>query len=175
MTCHPATPAPIVQTISVAISVSQDRAVRLHYVVTGALDLIIIPALGPTARVDGLWRTTCFEFFIKTDCCAGYSEYNFSPSGSWAAYTFNSYRSGMQLADVGQPKISRHQSATAFVMDVELILSDSVSSPFLVGCSAIIEESSGHKSYWALAHPPGGPDFHHEDCFAHRLVAPQGA
>ena len=24
------------------------------------------------------------------------------------------------------------------------------------------------QSYWALAHPPGKPDFHHSDCFAHR-------
>jgi hypothetical protein len=25
---------------------------------------------------------------------------------------------------------------------------------------------SGHKSYWALAHPPGRADFHHFDSFA---------
>ena len=35
-----------------------------------------------------------------------------------------------------------------------------------LGLSAIIEETSGHRSYWALAHPPGKPDFHHHDCFA---------
>jgi hypothetical protein len=35
-----------------------------------------------------------------------------------------------------------------------------------LGLSAIIEEASGQRSYWALAHPPGKPDFHHPDSFA---------
>jgi hypothetical protein len=41
-----------------------------------------------------------------------------------------------------------------------------------VGLSAVIEEVDGSKSYWALRHPPGQPDFHHRDCFALRLEAP---
>jgi hypothetical protein len=32
--------------------------------------------------------------------------------------------------------------------------------------SALIEDQNGGKSYWALAHPPGKPDFHHADSFA---------
>jgi hypothetical protein len=39
-----------------------------------------------------------------------------------------------------------------------------------LGLSALIEETSGRKSYWALAHPPGKPDFHHADCFAHEFL-----
>jgi hypothetical protein len=35
-----------------------------------------------------------------------------------------------------------------------------------LGLAAVIEETSGRKSYWALGHPPGQPDFHHSDCFA---------
>jgi hypothetical protein len=35
----------------------------------------------------------------------------------------------------------------------------------------VIEETNGRKSYWALAHPPGKPDFHHSDCFALGLPA----
>jgi hypothetical protein len=30
-----------------------------------------------------------------------------------------------------------------------------------IGLAAVIEGTSGHKSYWALAHPPGKADFHH--------------
>ena len=30
-----------------------------------------------------------------------------------------------------------------------------------IGLSAILEEEDGTKSYWALAHPPDKPDFHH--------------
>ena len=41
-----------------------------------------------------------------------------------------------------------------------------------LGLAAVIEETSGRKSYWALAHPPGKPDFHHPDCFAHEFSRP---
>jgi len=41
--------------------------------------------------------------------------------------------------------------------------------------SAVIEEIDGTKSYWALAHPPGKPDFHHPDCFTLTLGAPDQA
>ena len=37
--------------------------------------------------------------------------------------------------------------------------------------AAVIEEVDGTKSYWALRHPPGKPDFHHPDCFALTLEA----
>ena len=35
-----------------------------------------------------------------------------------------------------------------------------------LGLSAVIEDANGDISYWALAHPPGKPDFHHADGFA---------
>jgi len=43
--------------------------------------------------------------------------------------------------------------------------------PWRLGLSAVIEEAGGGRSYWALAHPPGKPDFHHSDCFALELPA----
>ena len=39
-----------------------------------------------------------------------------------------------------------------------------------IGLSAVIEDAGGGMSYWALAHPPGKPDFHHADCFALELA-----
>lgn len=44
-------------------------------------------------------------------------------------------------------------------------------APWRLGLSAVIEETSGAKSYWALAHAPGKPDFHHPDAFALDLPA----
>jgi hypothetical protein len=41
--------------------------------------------------------------------------------------------------------------------------------PWHLGLSAVIEDTNGGKSYWALTHPPGGPDFHHSDCFTHEF------
>jgi len=39
-----------------------------------------------------------------------------------------------------------------------------------VALTAVIEETNGTKSYWALKHPPGKPDFHHADGFALELA-----
>jgi hypothetical protein len=47
--------------------------------------------------------------------------------------------------------------------------------PWRLGLSAVIEGAAGELSYWALAHPPGRPDFHRADCFALELVAPERA
>jgi hypothetical protein len=41
--------------------------------------------------------------------------------------------------------------------------------PWRLGMSAVIEDKAGRMSYWALAHPPGKPDFHHRDCFAYEF------
>lgn len=41
--------------------------------------------------------------------------------------------------------------------------------------TAVIEANDGTKSYWALAHPAGPPDFHNPDCFVARVPAPDRA
>ena len=50
-------------------------------------------------------------------------------------------------------------------------MSNCADEPLSIGLSAVIEETDGTKSYWALRHPPGPPDFHHPDCFALELPA----
>jgi hypothetical protein len=35
--------------------------------------------------------------------------------------------------------------------------------------SAVIEDTAGRMSYWALVHPSGKPDFHHADSFAYEF------
>ena len=47
--------------------------------------------------------------------------------------------------------------------------------PWRLGLSAVIEENSGRKSYWALKHPDGPPDFHRADCFTLELPAARPA
>ena len=42
-----------------------------------------------------------------------------------------------------------------------------------LGLSVVIEQADGSIAYWALAHPPGRPDFHHADCLACEVMAPQ--
>ena len=42
-------------------------------------------------------------------------------------------------------------------------------APVTVALAAVIEESSGRLSHWALQHPPGKPDFHHPHGFTLRI------
>ena len=39
------------------------------------------------------------------------------------------------------------------------------SGDWSVAITAVFEFDDGQKSYWALAHAPGKPDFHHPDGF----------
>ncbi len=70
-----------------------DAALNLEFSLSGALDDILLPSASHTPRfVDGLWRRTCFEFFLSRGNQDAYLEWNFSPSGDWAVYVFDSYR-----------------------------------------------------------------------------------
>lgn len=100
-----------------------------------------------------------------------YHEFNFSPSGKWAAYAFAKYREGTPLADEAlNPRIVARSGAGRFELGVSIPL-DRLSAMhprgrLAIALSAVIEEEQGMLSYWALGHPPGKPDFHHPDAFA---------
>jgi hypothetical protein len=51
--------------------------------------------------------------------------------------------------------------------ELDVILNGSLlpEAPISMSLTAVIEEQNGTKSYWALAHPPGDPNFHHPACF----------
>ena len=142
----------------------------LRYHIKGDTQSILIAPLETPRRSDNLWRSTCFEAFISIPASNAYYELNFSPSRLWAAYRFNNYREGMSAAqDLRTPDMEITAAAGDFQIDVTLSLAgiseltDSV--PWAVGLSAVIEDRTGGRSFWALKHPPGNPDFHHSDCF----------
>jgi hypothetical protein len=77
--------------------------------------------------------------------------------------------------DVTAPRIEVQSSAECYKLQAALELDRLSTSPsdavWRLGLSAVIEETNGNRSYWALVHPPGKADFHHSDCFAHELTA----
>ncbi|MDG5487876.1 DOMON-like domain-containing protein [Sphingomonas sp. BGYR3] len=163
LTCHPDTPPTGVTGVFVTLNRSS-----LHYRVAGADQLRVPPDALPE-RTDGLWRTTCFELFVRPAGESGYIEYNFAPSGQWAAYGFSDYRAGMHpLERATPPRIGR--SGDTWHVD----LADPLPRGRL-SLTAVIEELDGTRSFWALAHPAGAPDFHHADCFAIDLTAPHSS
>lgn len=141
-----------------------------HYFVTGRIDEIRIPTAARRERADGLWEQTCFEAFVRQAGEPGYREYNFAPSGRWAAYRFDGWRSGMAALETPGPDM-RLRASGACLRLLARIRSDLADAQALrIGLSAVIEDADGGRSHWALAFPPGAADFHHETCFAAELA-----
>lgn len=166
--CHPQTPAVGVKSVSVDWEARGD-ALTLTYRVGGAGGLVL-PTPAHAERHDDLWKATCFELFLG-QAGTSYQEFNFSPSSRWATYGFAGYREGGRNADMPiAPAIAMTRAGDEAVCEVRLpraILDGAVCA----GLTAVVEEAGGHKSYWALAHGEGRPDFHKRSCFTLQLAA----
>jgi hypothetical protein len=173
---HPAMPPDTIQSVNVALFMTNGDGMLLRYSVTGSG--LMLPEWRSPERADGLWQTTCFELFLRPPRSEAYFEFNFSPSSQWAAYEFDGYRTGMRRLPLSvDPFVDREPSPEGeelnadYVLESDVDLAEIPSRPLLMGLAAVIEEENGTKSYWALSHPPGKPDFHHPDCFAFELPA----
>jgi hypothetical protein len=170
---HPETPPGPVTSIEVDVERPWKQGVKLTYVLRGDLKAIRFPAPAKPEHVDGLWQTTCFEAFIRDPGASGYGEYNLAPSTAYAIYGFSGYREGMAPGHCSRAGITTEISDDRFelVADLGLLRAAYIRAEgaLLLALSAVVEETSGSKSYWALAHPPGKPDFHHADGFVLEL------
>ena len=175
LTCHPETRSPAVEEIEAHVSWTQDNALAFTYILKGDLMRLRIPLPQPSRRVDCLWQHTCFEAFVALKGKPEYYEFNFAPSGQWAAYRFQAYRDRTPLEDdMPAPKITVHNLPNG--LDLEAIVhldSLPLTQPgtcLQLALCAVIEDENGTLSYWALKHSPGKPDFHHRDTFALDLL-----
>jgi hypothetical protein len=175
---HPEFPPEAASAISVDVSRATGGELVLAYALSGRIAGVSLPAPAPPARTDELWRHTCFEAFVGPQGDDAYCEFNLAPSSQWAAYRFAGYRQGMaDLDPIATPAIEVRAFDDRLELRVALDLGDvpglSAAEPWRVALSAVIEERGGRKSYWALAHPPGNPDFHHPDSFSLALCPPE--
>jgi hypothetical protein len=165
---HPNSVCTVVAGVEVEIGRPAGGSLLVSYAVTGTIGDLLLPPVGAPARADELWRHTCFEAFVKEAPSEGYHEFNFAPSTQWAAYRFDRYRSGMRAAtEIEPPQIVGRSVPERYTLRATLSLPDRQRDRILqVGLAAVLEETNGNRSYWALAHPAGAPDFHHADGFA---------
>lgn len=154
---HP-TSTPVLTTLEVTLA-QRAGVLDLCYRLQGDIQNLCIPDVkAPKGHpTDGLWQHTCFECFLGLEGGA-YLEFNFSPSGDWAAYRFSDYRKleGPFFID---PQIRCERGSDGFELFVH------VESPLIpkhghLQLSAVLEDTSGTISYWAIQHPKGKPDFH---------------
>ena len=161
--------------VSVAASVT-GAGLRLVYTLAGNITALQIPRATAPGSADGLWQHTCLEAFVATEDDAAYREFNFAPSGQWAIYDFARERVRVRVsesADAGESPIFQ----TSFAPDQFTLTADLAwaglparGAALCLGLSAVVEESTGQLSYWALTHPGERPDFHHPAGRTLRLV-----
>ncbi|HEX8513029.1 MAG TPA: DOMON-like domain-containing protein [Allosphingosinicella sp.] len=198
---HPDTPCGALSGIAIEMARVRPLRLQIRYVLLGNIRRV---RLKPRNPGDELWRHTCFEAFVRVGGEENYLEYNVSPTGHWAAYRFDRYREGMapatemqctrletdrrtdpldperraKLKEAGFDTMERFEP-TFYSLKTEITLSNAmglaVAQPWHIGLSTIVEERNGRMSYWALAHPPGKPDFHDPACFALELPAARPA
>jgi hypothetical protein len=169
--CHPEAPNQAVQAIEVAAGWTQDNALIFTFALRADLTRLRIPQPRPPSNADRLWQHTCFEAFVSVKGKTEYCEFNFSPSGEWAAYSFQRYRAGTPLEDhTLAPEITVRNGADRLDLNATVRLDRLPSIPpdawLKLALCAVIEDQSGKLSHWALSHPPGKPDFHHPDSLA---------
>ena len=169
---HPSRPSDAVSSVEARIIGRDAQWLRVRWRTEGAQGLVV-PAFAGKGRADELWKTTCFELFLKPAGGEAYCEFNLSPSERWNAYDFESYRDGMtERPFPREPECTMRRGSTFAIFDAAVPLAGLPAADCAMGLCAVIEEQGGIKSYWALEHPEGAPDFHAAACFAAELPAP---
>lgn len=176
--CHPDTPGKAVRSVAVEVSLSFDDGFALRYIVDGEIGALVLPQgdgelVIADSATDGLWQSTCFEAFMTDDGAPDYTEFNYAPDGRWACYQFDDYRSLLRPDELAPWTMAGERGDSRYALRIEPGIFPDMGAKLAL--SAVIEELDGTKSYWALRHPSGKPDFHHPDCFALTLGAPDAA
>ena len=182
---HPDTPSGAVRRLAARAELARPDCLRVNYRLEAPPEHIRIPPpVADGGRRDRLWAHTCFEAFVAREESPQYLELNFSPSGEWAAYRFESYRQGMAPALQQAPRLALRSSASVLELQAEVSLSGTPAAMdscreaarearLRICLSAVVEDREGRLSYWALRHPPGRPDFHHPHTFSLALEFPR--
>lgn len=172
---HPDSPAAGLESVDVRLSPVGAGGLALTYRLHGDSRRLRLPAPAAAGPADGLWQHTCCEFFVAEPGAAAYREFNFSPSGQWAAYSFRDYREREEGSAVSiAPAIVVRRFDAGVELAATLPRAALPAAHRLAcGLAVVVEDSDGSLSYWALRHPAGRPDFHRRDGFALLLELPE--
>ncbi len=171
---HPALPPRCVSRVQIRWRFLRTDELILRWRIDGA-EQVVMPPQTDSGRADDLWKTTCFELFVDMGNGA-YREFNFSPSGQWAAYDFSDYRAPSGNADFDkQPTVHIDRGRSVIAGAIRLPV-QALGGARKVGLCTVIEEQGGAISFWAGAHNnPQKPDFHDRTCFVIDLGQPENA
>lgn len=125
-------------------------------------------------RQEGLWNHTCFEIFLKPFALSdSYYEFNFSTLGIWDVFAFESYRNpkvlkksfDFELVGLKWDPVLNELGGSVMILKKDLMDQVCARKGSCFGLTAVVEDVSLNKSYWALAHSGVKPDFHQSESF----------
>jgi len=168
---HPAALPRRVKGVQVRLRHFSNGDLFLRWRIDGAQD-VCLPEESLKVRGDDLWHTTCFEMFL--DCANGtYREFNFSPSGQWAAYEFSDYRKRVGNTEIRHDLTVEVQRGETIIAGAVRVPAHALKDGRAASLCAVIEESGDHKSYWSNLHGKDHPDFHDPACHVLDFAAPR--
>ncbi|MGI9246257.1 MAG: DOMON-like domain-containing protein [Steroidobacteraceae bacterium] len=177
LACHASSPSLAVRSLTASARIGGAGKLAVSFALEADMSQVVLPRARSPARADELWRTTCFEVFLAVPGGEAYCELNFSPSGEWAMYGFVGYRRGMAPIEVRRPpRVAIRPTGRGLLLEaityVKELPMPQPGLPLRAGAAAIIEETDGRLSYWALTHPSALPDFHHRLGFVLQIGLP---
>ncbi len=167
----------MVRAVQATAQRTPDGGLKFFYQISGDMVRLRIPTPRPQGRSDGLWEHTCCEAFVALEGEPAYREFNFSPSGQWAAYTFSGYRrlresSAVSAAPQISAILSEGRLQLSATLAAGLLPRGAATATLQIGLATVIESSdtvAGERSYWALRHCAGPADFHRRETFVLEL------
>lgn len=181
LTAHRNEPVPAAWHIEVVTRWSPGGLLLEYTMGVPAGRLRLAPRSEVPAAKDLLWKRTCGELFLGVPGDPSYLEFNFSPSGDWAAYAFDGYRAGARNHGWSGPppevRILPGDGATRLIATVPAAALRPLWRPvspltWQAGITVVLETHLG-TSYWSLAHPRAHPEFHDRAGFVGGISAPE--
>lgn len=171
---HPASAGDAIRRVTASVAPDAGHAsLEFRFRVEGNMARLRLPSTGSPRRSDGLWQHSCFEAFLRPDASDSYHEFNFAPSGDWAAYRFGGRRRGRASPEIPAPTIEFSRGKDACDLSARIALTAmpelARAAAIEVGLAAVLETGDGRLSFWALAHAGDKPDFHDPAGFTLRL------
>jgi hypothetical protein len=167
LACHTANPERFHERSDVTLARPATGGLGIRYAIRGLNLDLRVPTPHAPAPANALWRHTCCEVFISQAGGTLYREFNFSPSGQWAAYDFLDYRQPAP-GTVSCPAPDIQVSRTENLLQLDVMLAEAAlpaADKLHLALAVVLEAGNGRLGYWALAHPAGKPDFHHHAGF----------
>lgn len=156
-------------TLNFFVDDSHDELEDFYPLTIGENDTKVCPS-------EDLWKSTCFEIFLKNRESADYYEFNFNSKGDWNLFYFSNYRERHKnlenVVDVSLV-IEKNLNRTILIYRFDLKKLEHLKIPCQINISSVIK-TKAEISYWSQKHNGTKPDFHDPENFSLKMNYSEG-